>query len=338
MKLNLSLIAIVAFCAILVVGCRKGPTVETVTLYTSVDEPFAKMVIAQFEKQSGLKVALITDSEAGKTTGLVQRIVAEAQTGRVRADVFWSSEVFNTILLARQGHLAPYDSPAAADIPARYRDPQKRWSGTSVRARVLAFDPQRVSRADVPAAWGQLSSAKHAKDVAIANPLFGTTRGHIGAMHAVWGPERTKAFLLGLRDGGAQVVDGNSASVRAVIAGQTLFAATDSDDVYVARKSGASLDMVFPDMGDGGTLLIPCTVALLAGAPSPENGRKLVDFLLSAEVEELLARSDSGNIPVRVVLREKMNMPWPAESKVTFEGAADAMDAAVGQARDILLR
>lgn len=323
---------------ILAFGCRKAPPADTVTLYTSVDEPFAKLVIAQFEKQSGLKVALITDSEAGKTTGLVQRIVAEAQTGRVRADVFWSSEIFNTILLARQGHLAPYDSPAAADIPERYRDPQERWSGTSVRARVLAFDPQRVSRADVPIAWEQLSSTKYARDVAIANPLFGTTRGHIGAMQALWGPERTKAFLLGLRDGGAQVVDGNSASVRAVISGQAEFAATDSDDVYVAQKSGASLDMVSPDMGDGGTLLIPCTVALLTGAPNPENARKLIDFLLSAEVEELLAKSDSGNIPVRAALREKLNMPRPPESKVTFDAAADAMDAAVAQAREILLR
>lgn len=331
-------LACLALGMILVGGCRKAPPAATVTLYTSVDEPFARMVIAQFERQSGLKVALITDSEAGKTTGLVQRIVAEAQTGRVRADVFWSSEVFNTILLARQGHLAAFDSPAAADIPARYRDPQERWSGTSVRARVLAFDPQRVPRADVPTTWEALGTMKYAKDVAIANPVFGTTRGHIGAMQTLWGPGHTKAFLLGLRDGGAQVVDGNSASVRAVIAGQVLFAATDSDDVFVAQKSGASLDMVFPDMGDGGTLLIPCTVALLAGAPSPENGRKLVDFLLSAEVEELLAKSDSGNIPVRAALREKLNMPWPAESKVTFEAAAEAMDAAVGQARDILLR
>jgi len=106
----------------------------------------------------------------------------------------------------------------------------------------------------------------------------------------------------------------------------------------VAQKSGASLDMVFPDMGDGGTLLIPCTVALLTGAPSPGNGRKLIDFLLSAEVEELLAKSDSGNIPVRAALREKLNMPWPDESKVTFDAAAAAMDAAVAEAREILLR
>lgn len=332
-------VAVIVFCH---AGCRKESAatarLESVTLYTSVDEPFARMVVEQFEKRSGLKVALITDSEAGKTTGLVQRIIAEAQTGRVRADVFWSSEIFNTMVLARQGFWVAYDSPSAADIPVEFRDPQRQWTGAAVRARVVAFDPRRVRRADVPTIWEELGSVKFAKDVALANPLFGTTRGHLAAMQALWGETRTRAFLVGLRAGGAQVVDGNSAAVRAVIDGGALFAATDSDDVFMAQKSGAILGMIFPDMGDGGTLLIPCTVALVAGAPHAEGGKKLVDFLVSAEVEEMLARSSSGNIPVRAALREKLNLVWPAASQVRFEAAADAMEQAVEAARDVLLR
>jgi len=322
-------------------GCRRGDAKtpsETVTLYTSVDEPFARAAVERFEKQSGIRVALITDSEAGKTTGLVQRIAAEAQTGRVRADVFWSSEIFNTILLARQGLLTAYESVAAADIPDSFRDPKHFWTGTAMRARVLAFDPLRVRRSDAPAQWEELGNPKFAGNLAIANPLFGTTRGHLGAMYALWGAERTRAFLIGLRDGGAKVVDGNSAAVRAVIDGQALYAATDSDDVFVAQKSGASLDMVFPDMGDGGTLLIPCTVALVTGAPHETAGKKLVDFLVSAEVEELLALSTSGNIPVRATLREKLNRPLPAASPIRWESAADGMEGAVGTSREVLLR
>jgi hypothetical protein len=71
-------------------------------VYCSVDEGFAREVLAGYERRSGRKVTVVFDSEAGKVTGLVNRIVAEAESGRPRGDVFWSGELFNTILTARQ--------------------------------------------------------------------------------------------------------------------------------------------------------------------------------------------------------------------------------------------
>ena len=123
-----------------------------------------------------------------------------------------------------------------------------------------------------------------------------------------------------------------------MIAQRARIAATDTDDVWVAQRSGASLDLRYPDMGDGGTLLIPCSVALIAGGPNPKAARKLVDFLVSAEVERMLAKSASGNIPVREALRKELGMDWPKETKITFDAVADAMDEAVAAAREILLR
>jgi iron(III) transport system substrate-binding protein len=331
-------------------------------VYCSVDEAFARDVLKTFSAKTGIELSTLFDSEAGKTTGLVNKIIHEAASGRPRADVFWSSELFNTILLARRGLLEAYESPAAADIPPRFRDPEHRWTALAARARVLAFDPHRVQPTDVPRRWEQLGEPPFAGRVAFANPLFGTTRGHVAAMFALWGPERARAFLSGLRDGGVQITDGNSAAVRAVIAGRATFAATDTDDVWVARSRGASLDLVYPDMGDGGTLLIPCSVAIVADrlesrshngrshngrsdeGQSHEDGgrreaaRKLVDFLVSAEVERMLAESGSRNIPVRESLRKQLKMPWPAESTLGFDAVADAMDEAVAAARDILIR
>ena len=78
-----------------------------------------------------------------------------------------------------------------------------------------------------------------------------------------------------------------------VAAGRLKVAFTDTDDVNVALRSGKPVRMVFPDVEGLGTLLIPNTVALVAGGPDPENGRVFIDFLLSREVEELLARSGS---------------------------------------------
>jgi iron(III) transport system substrate-binding protein len=157
-------------------------------------------------------------------------------------------------------------------------------------------------------------------------------------MFALWGEARGRRFLQGLRDGGALMVDGNSAAVRAVIAGRVEFAMTDTDDVWVAQREGASLDLRYLDLGDGGTLAIPCSVAVIKGGPSREAAESLVDFLVSADVERTLAKSDSRNIPVREALRQELGLALPPSSEVDAEAVAGAMDGAIAAAREILIR
>ncbi len=311
---------------------------ERVVIYCSVDETYAREVLDRFESESAIEVAAIYDSEAGKTTGLVNRLIAESRAGRPGADVFWSGELFGTMRLAELGWLDPYDSPSAADIPHRFRDTNNRWTAMAVRARVLAFDPARTVPDQVPSQWEDLARPEFAPHIAIANPLFGTTRGHVAAMFALWGPERGKSFLSKLRDGGALVLDGNSATVRAVMDGRARFAVTDSDDVWAARRADATLDSKMLDMGDGGTLLIPCSVALIKGGPNQSAAKKLADFLVSAEVERMLAQSESHNIPVRESLRRELNMNWPTETKISFGKIMESLGESDAAVRETLIR
>ncbi len=338
-----------ALLAVLLLGsmsaCRRETTREpenaagepaTVVVYTSVDEEFAREVLDVFHSKTGIELSVVYDSEAGKTTGLVRRIEAEAS--RPRCDVFWSGELFNTILLARAGLLSPYDSPAAADIPETYRDQQRRWTAVGLRGRVLAVQRERTPLDAIPARWEDLADPAHAAGLAFANPLFGTTRGHVAAMFALWGPQRGRAWLVAVRDHGARMLDSNSAVVRAVAAGEAKWCATDTDDVWVAQRAGEPMALVYPDMGDGGTLLIPCSVALVKDGPHPEAARQLVDYLVSAEVERMLAQSTSRNIPVRESLRRELGLEFPPASRVSYDAIADAMDEAVRAAREILLQ
>ena len=326
-----SLLLVVFICA-----CRDAKPTNVVRLYCSVDEVFGRQVIAEFEKRTGITVQTTYDSEAGKTTGLVNKI--EMEKDRPQADVFWSSELFNTILLARKGLLEPYDSPAASDIPPRYRDPEHRWTAIGLRGRVIAFDPARIPADQVPQRWVDMDDEAVAAKVAYANPLFGTTRGHVAAMVALWGRDETAEFLTGLRERGAKKVDGNSMAVRELLSGRVALAATDTDDVVLANRNGATLEMIYPDMGDGGTLLIPNSIAILKGSRNEQAARKLVDFLVSADVEEMLARSASQNVPVRPALREKLAMQMPPETDISYEAVADAMPEAAELVREILTR
>jgi iron(III) transport system substrate-binding protein len=101
-------------------------------------------------------------------------------------------------------------------------------------------------------------------------------------------------------------VDGNSVVRDLVASGQLRFGLTDTDDACSAIQKGAPVKIVFPDQEKNGlgTLVMPNTVALIAGAPHPREGMKLIDFLLSKEVEEALIGSGWSHIALRPVVAQ----------------------------------
>jgi iron(III) transport system substrate-binding protein len=310
-------------------SCTKSPSADqnSVVLYTSVDEPFAREVVAEFRKQTGLEVQLVMDTEAGKTTGLVRRI--EAEKAHPRADVFWSSELFNTIRLARTGLLAEYRPPAEG-IPDRYKDPAGRWTAFGTRARVLAYNTAAVKKDQLPTKWRDMVDGRWAGKLAVADPRFGTTTGHFAAMYVLWGEAAYVEFLKQLNQTtGGVLMDGNATVARRVGAGEAAIGSTDTDDVFARQARTEPIELVYPDMGDGGTLLVPNSVGLVAGAPHAEPARKLIDFLTSAATERMLALSESRNFPVREALCRELNMQLPPETAVPFEKIADALEPAV---------
>ncbi len=325
----------VGFVMGVVSGCGGGE--DQPVVYCSADEDFARLVLAQMKEQVGIEAVPQFDTEAGKTTGLVRKIEAEA--GSPRGDVFWSSEVFNTIRLAEQGLLEPYAPKTADDIPAHYKDPKNRWTGFGMRGRVVAFHSEKLKRDDAPKRWIDLADAKWAGKLAMANPQFGTTRGHVASMFVLWGEEKAIDFLKRLEKGGVKMADGNASAVRMVGRGEALLCMTDTDDVWVAQRQGLPIDLVYPSMAEGqGTLWIPNTVCILKGCRHPAKAREVVDFLASAEVERLLAESDSRNVPVRASVAEELGVEKPPGVKVDLAEVARVMPNAIKHAREILLR
>src|SRR3989339_2097369 len=118
-------------------SCSKTPANEVV-IYTALDEVFSGPVLKSFEQDTGIKVRMLTDTEASKTVGLATRLVAEKD--HPQADVFWNNEIGWTLVLKQQGILAPYSPESAKDIPARYKDPEGFWTGFAARTRVILYN------------------------------------------------------------------------------------------------------------------------------------------------------------------------------------------------------
>jgi iron(III) transport system substrate-binding protein len=293
-----------------VCGCQSPPPARAiVVIYTSVDQPFAEPILRDFEQTSGIQVQPVYDVEAAKTTGLVQRLIAEKE--RPRADVFWNGEIIQTLVLKQEGVLVAYPSPNAVQIPSAYRDPESYWTGVTARARVLIVNTQRVVQPqNVDSLDDLLDPAWPGEDVGMAYPLFGTTATHAAAMYEALGPQAAHSYFRQLANRGIRVVDGNAVVRDLVVSGQLAFGLTDTDDACGAVARGAPIAVNLPDQDDGGTLVIPSTVALVAGAPHPQQGRALVDYLLSRKVEQALLDAEFSHIPLHAGIE-------PAESCVS---------------------
>jgi len=311
-----------------------------VVIYTSLDQTFSEEILRLFEEETGIEARAVYDTEAAKTTGLVNRLLAEKD--RPRADVFWSSEVARTLQLQRRGVLAPYRSPAAAAIPESFKDPGGYWTGFAARARVLVANTDALDEAERPRSIFELTQPRWQGSVALANPLFGTTATHAAALFAVLGPERAKEYFEQLHGNGVAIVAGNATAKDRVAAGEFPVGFTDTDDVFVALANDQPVAMIFPDQEKGGfgTLLIPNTVALVAGGPHPDEGKRLIDFILREDVERRLAFATGGQIPLRDSVERPPSVPRLQDLRVMavdYEAMADQLEPSATFLRELFL-
>ncbi len=305
-----------------------APSSPTVILYSSLDGDILRPLLAQFEKESGIRVLLVGDTEATKATGLAQRVLAERT--KPAADVFWSSEAIGTARLAREGVLEPYRSPSAEQEqggwPARVRGGGAKveaplWYGLALRPRVIVYNTQRLKPDAAPRSLRELALEALKHRVGIAKPQFGTTRGHLAAIFASEGVDASRDWFASLKAASIRLYDGNASVVRAVGGGEILAGLTDLDDLLEGQRNGWPIALAPQDtpktgatlgLLDGAILMTPATVALVKGAPHPEQAKQLIEFILSPAVERALAEGPQRCAPARPSLRKTLADRWPA--------------------------
>ncbi len=280
------------------VGCKPAATGrQEVVVYTSVDDVFARPIARRFQEETGIAVKLVPDTEETKSTGLLNRLIAEKD--RPQADVFWSGDPVRAAILKRRGVSAPFKPKDPADTQGRFSDPDGYWSALSARARVILYNTNLVTAADAPQSVRALVDPRWKGRACLANPLFGTTSMQAAAWFETMGDAKAKAFFQGLRTNEVRMVSSNGEVKRRVAAGDFAWGILDTDDASVALKEGKPVAVVYPDQDGMGTLLIPNAAVLIAGAPHEAAGRRFIEFLLTPAVEQALAESEAAQMPLR---------------------------------------
>ena len=322
---------------------HRGPA--PLVVYCAHDSIYSEKILRDFEKRTGIPVAIRFDTEATKSLGLVELLVAEKDAPR--CDVFWNNELLGTMDLAERGILEPYQGAGWQRMPEKFRDADGRWTGFAARMRVFIFNPAKISAEQIPARLnGDLSR------VAIAKPLYGTTLTHYAVLWQMLGAEGAKAWHRGTRARGIVELNGNAAVKDAVAGGVCDLGFSDTDDFFEAKDDGKAVAFApwlaapaASGLGGGAhhltrsplerpatsaVIAIPNTVAIIHGTKRKADAQKLADFLLSAEAELTLARSKSRQIPLGPVAADQL----PAEVRELAEWASESVDLSkLGPAR-----
>jgi iron(III) transport system substrate-binding protein len=260
-----SMLLVLGVAALLCLSCRDSRQ-PFVILYTSQDQQFAEPILADFTKQTGIKVRAVFDSEAVKTVGLANRLLAEAK--HPQCDVWWSNEALRTQQLAQRGAL---ETNSIVEF--------------GFRSRRLVINTNQLSLIAAPTSLLELTNAGWRGKVALAYPMFGTTSAQFIALRRHWGVAGWEQWCRTLAANKPFLVDGNSVVVKLVGRGEAAIGLTDFDDIAAGQREGLPLASL--PLSDE-SVLIPNSAAVVRGAPHSAEAKKLVEFLTSNAVLEKL--------------------------------------------------
>lgn len=277
----------------LTAGCGSdGP--EPLVVYCAHDSIYSEEILRAFERETGIPVSIKFDTEATKSLGLVNQLIAEKNNPR--CDVFWNNQVLGTVDLKKEGVLEPYQGPGYQRIPSAFKDPEGYWTGFGARLRVYIVNTEKMDA--TPEAIDARLQADDLSGMAVAKPLYGTTLTHYSLLWRQWGGGALKEWHHATRERGLQELAGNAQVKNLVAAGACDFGWTDTDDYFVAQDEGLPVDMVPVRVDGGATISIPNSVAIIKGTKRREQAQKLVDYLLSEETELKLSKSKARQIPL----------------------------------------
>jgi iron(III) transport system substrate-binding protein len=117
---------------------------ETLVVYSARNEQLIKPVFDAYTRETGVQIKFTT----GDAAVLIERLTAEGRNSP--ADVLMTVDAGELWNAAERGLLRPVSSARLAkNVPAHLRDPEDRWFGLSMRARTIAYSPERVDPAQL---------------------------------------------------------------------------------------------------------------------------------------------------------------------------------------------
>ena len=293
-KLGLVVLMLMLAATMLLAGCggkkeeKKAAAPKDgkkIVVYTSMKEVLIKGIVDGFKKANpGIEV----DYQSAGAGKLMAKIAAERQSGKILADVIWTSEVPDFYKMKKEGILATYKSPVVKETVNPFNDYDGSFTAARLGTLGIIINTDKVKTA--PTQWSDLMKPEFKNGFAVANPaLSGTAYMSIALLNKQFGPD----FFVDLKANGARVGKGSGQVIDDTASGE-LTACLGVDYITNAKiAKGAHLKMCYPPE----LLMVPSPVAIFKDTKQLDAAQKFVDYLLGKEAQQMVA--NQGTIPVR---------------------------------------
>jgi len=305
-----------------------GARAQTLTLYSAQHEQVVAMLTDAFTKDTGIKVLVHT----GEGPDIASQILQEGSDSP--ADVFFTENSPELILLDEKGLLAPVAPGALAQVPAKYSAADGDWLGVLARENVIDYNPAMISAAAMPASLLDLAGPAWAGKLGIA-PSDADFLPLVSAMIEQYGQAKTLGWLEGLK-ANSKIYQDDESVVAAVARGDV--AAGIVNNYYWARLytdlGPAKIDSTLYHFkgGDIGGLINISGAAVLKSSKHQAAAQKFLAFLVSPQAQTLLGQSEVDfEYPLRPgIAPNKLLAPFKSLQPPAISASALGDDQAAG--------
>ncbi len=286
-------------------------------VYTHNDTAEMEKWVPEAEKAIGMKIEW---SPRMASMELWTRVLAEAPN--FHADMIWGFLNSHAQVGAQRGLFLPYKSPAWADIPAEFKDPEHLWYGYNYWFSALGVNPEllRKKKLPRPRSWMDLTNPVYKGELVMPDPATsGTAFIFVSAIMQIFGEEKGWEILEQINRNAGQYTKSGSAPAHSVAQGEFAVGISWDQAVYGRVEKGFPIEGIIPAEGTAFDLE---AVAILRGAKNVEGARRLIDWLGSKEGQTqiglLRSKVVRPGIPAKVSVDPKLiryDALWAGENQ-----------------------
>jgi iron(III) transport system substrate-binding protein len=265
---------------------RNEPTATptTLTVYSGRDEEFIGELFERFEDDTGHSLEV----RYGDSAELAAQILEEGDASP--ADVFVSQDAGSLGAVAEAGQFTPIDDDILDRVDPRFRSSEGLWVGASGRARVLAYNTDRVTEQELPGSVFDLTDPAWRGRIGFP-PTNGSFQAFVAAMIVTDGEDATREFLEGLEANDPVLYEDNSSTVLGIAAEEVDVGLVNHYYLYEVSAEEGDIPVAnhFFEAGDPGALVNAAGAGVMATSDDTDVAMQLIDYLTGDEGQTYFA-------------------------------------------------
>lgn len=294
----MSVMSAAAMAALTLAGCSgtstgspsgSGDAGTSITVYNAQHEELTSAWVAEFTKETGIKVNL----RNGEDPEMANQIIQEGKASP--ADVFLTENSPAMDQVENAHLLAKLDQSTLDQVPAKYHPAAGDWTGIAARSTVLAYNKTKLTEAQMPKSLMDLSDPAW-KDKIGASTGGADFQAIVSAIYQLKGSDATLAWLKGIKDN-ARAYQDDTPVLAAVNKGDIeagiLYHYYSFVDQADTGENSNNVALHYFKNQDPGAFVSVSGGAVLASSKHQSQAQKFIAFVTSKSGQEVLENGKS---------------------------------------------